>query len=194
MPIQVDRDGQREYVTALAARLVAREGVAGLTFRRVAEAAGSSTAIVSTYFTGKRDLLLSTFRAAASRTTVRFEAAINAGGTLQDCLEAWLPLDEDRLTDWRVIIAFWGVAVTDPELAGIQDGHVSRARARVERLLRAERGLDGDSPPELARLAQQVLALMLGIALQAVFEPTASASLPQRALLSDGLTRLGAQR
>ena len=193
MPIQVDREVQREHVTSLAARLVAQEGVAALTFRRVAGAAGSSTAIVSTYFTDKRDLLLSTFRAAASRTTVRFEAAIDAGGSLQDCLEAWLPLDEDRLTDWRVILAFWGVAVTDPELAAVQDGHVSRARARVERLLRAGRG-DGAgsrrSPPELERLAQQVLALTLGIALQAVFEPAASASLPQRALLTDGLARL----
>jgi TetR/AcrR family transcriptional repressor of bet genes len=191
MPIQVDREGQREHVTSLAARLVAREGVAALTFRRVAEAAGSSTAIVSTYFTDKRDLLLSTFRAAASRTTVRFEAAINAGGSLQDCLEAWLPLDEDRLTDWRVILGFWGVAVTDPELAAVQDGHVSRARARVEKLLRAGRGPDPTPEPE--RLAQQILALTLGIALQAVFEPAASASLPQQALLADGLARL-AQR
>ena len=199
MPIQVDRESQRDHVTSLAARLVAQEGVAALTFRRVAEAAGSSTAIVSTYFTDKRDLLLSTFRAAASRTTVRFEAAINAGGSLQDCLEAWLPLDADRLTDWRVILAFWGVAVTDPELAAVQDGHVGRARARVERLLRAERGDRAGSwpPPELAH---QIVALMLGIALQAVFEPAAtdsapsaapaSALLPQRALLADGLARL----
>jgi len=192
MPIQVDRESQREHVTSLAAGLVAREGVAALTFRRVAEAAGSSTAIVSTYFTDKRDLLLSTFRAAASRTTVRFEAAIDAGGSLQDCLEAWLPLDADRLTDWRVILAFWGVAVTDPELAAVQDGHVGRARARVEKLLRAERGGSADSRPlaERERLAQQILALMLGIALQAVFEPAASASLPQQVLLADGLARL----
>lgn len=189
MPIQVDREGQREHVTLLAARVVAQEGVAGLTFRRVAGAAGSSTAIVSTYFTDKRDLLLSTFRAAASRTTVRFEAAINAGGSLQDCLEAWLPLDEDRLTDWRVILAFWGVAVTDPALAAIQDGHVGRARARIENLLRADRA--GSWPPHaLERLAQQILALMLGIALQAVVEPVGSTALPQRALLADGLARL----
>ena len=193
MPIQVDRESQREHVTSLAAGLVAQEGVAALTFRRVAEAAGSSTAIVSTYFTDKRDLLLSTFRAAASRTTVRFEAAIDAGGSLQDCLEAWLPLDADRLTDWRVILAFWGVAVTDPELAAVHDGHVARARARVERLLRAERGARAGSwpPPELA---QQIVALMLGIALQAVFEPAvdslSQAALPQRALLADGLARL----
>jgi AcrR family transcriptional regulator len=190
MPIQVDRERQRDHVTSLAARLVAQEGVAALTFRRVADLAGSSTAIVSTYFTDKRDLLLSTFRAAASRTTVRFETAINTGGTLLDCLEAWLPLDDDRLVDWRVIIAFWGVAVADPELAHVQDGHVSRARARVEKLLPQERHPGDDPSPDLARLAQQIVALTLGIALQAVFEPVTSASVPQRELLADGLGRL----
>ena len=190
MPIQVDHERQRDHVTSLAARLVAQEGVTALTFRRVADLAGSSTAIVSTYFTDKRDLLLSTFRAAASRTTVRFEAAVNAGGTLQDCLEAWLPLDDDRLVDWRVIIAFWGVAVADPELARVQDGHVSRARARVEKLLPQERHLGDDPSPDLARLAQQIVALTLGIALQSVFEPASSASVPQRELLTDGLGRL----
>ena len=66
----------------------------------------------------------------------------------------------------------------------------------MERLLRAERGERGERAdsrrprPELERLAQQILALTLGIALQAVFEPAASASLPQRALLTDGLARL----
>jgi AcrR family transcriptional regulator len=188
MPIHVDRERQREHVTALAAQLVADEGVAALTFRRVAEAAGSSTAIVSTYFADKRDLLLSTFRAAAARTTVRFEAVSDAGGTLQNCLEAWLPLDPERLLDWRVIIAFWGVAVTDPELAAIQDGHVNRARGRVERLLRQDH--QGDHARTVARVAQQVVALTLGIALQAAFEPVTSAALAQRALLADGLSRL----
>ena len=191
MPIQVDRPRQRAHVTDLAAQLVAREGVAALTFRRVAEAAGSSTAIVSTYFTDKRDLLLSTLRAAASRTTVRFEAAIAEGGDLQSGLEAWLPLDDQRLTDWRVIIAFWGVAVSDPELAEVQDGHVTRARARVEKLLRQDRRL-AEKPSETVRLAQQVVALTLGIALQAVFESAGPTARAQRTLLADGLSRLTA--
>jgi len=191
VPIQVDRPRQRAHVTDLAAQLVAREGVAALTFRRVAEAAGSSTAIVSTYFTDKRDLLLSTLRAAASRTTVRFEAAIADGGDLQAGLEAWLPLDDQRLTDWRVIIAFWGVAVSDPELAEVQDGHVTRACARVEKLLRQDRRL-AEKPSETVRLAQQVVALTLGIALQAVFESAGPTARAQRTLLADGLSRLTA--
>ena len=189
MPIQVDRPRQRAHVTDIAARLVAREGVAALTFRRVAEAAGSSTAIVSTYFADKRDLLLSTLRTAASRTTVRFEAAVAEGGDLQAGLEAWLPLDEERLTDWRVIIAFWGVAVSDPELAEVQNGHVTRARARVEKLLRQDHQLPEKSS-DLVRLAQQVVALTLGIALQAVFESGGPNVRAQRALLADGLFRL----
>ena len=191
VPIQVDRPRQRAHVTDLAAQLVAREGVAALTFRGVADAAGSSTAIVSTYFADKQDLLLSTLRAAASRTTVRFEVAIAEGGDLQAGLEAWLPLDGERLTDWRVIIAFWGVAVSDPGLAAVQDGHVSRARARVEKLLRQDRQLAG-KPSEIARLARQVVALTLGIALQAVFESAGPTARAQRALLADGLARLSA--
>ncbi len=39
-------------------------------------------------------------------------------------------------------------------------------------------------------LAQQIVALTLGIALQAVFEPATTAPLPQRALLAGGLARL----
>lgn len=162
-----------------------------LTFRRVAESAGTSTAIVSAYFTDKRDLLLSTLRAAATRTTVRFEAAVNAGGDLQDCLEAWLPLDDDRLTDWRVIIAFWGSAVADPDLAQVQAGHVDRARRRVAKLL-PPRSSSGPKSLDTAGMANQVLALTLGIALQAVFDPAGATARTQRTVLRDALlSRMG---
>jgi TetR/AcrR family transcriptional repressor of bet genes len=179
VPIQVDHSAQRTLVTDLAAQVVAHEGVSALTFRRVAEAAGTSTAIVSTYFVDKRDLLLSTLRAVATRTSVRFETAMDDGAGLRGCLEAWLPLDADRLEDWRVIIAFWGVAVAEPDLAKVQDGHVHRARGRVAAHL---------SGPDTAARAHQIVALTLGIALQAVFHETSTRR--QRTLLADGLARL----
>ena len=110
---------------------------------------------------------------------MRFDTAMRDGAGLQACLEAWLPLDSDRLDDWRVIIAFWGVAVADPDLAAVQDGHVRRARGRVSRHLSG-----GDS----ASRAHQIVALTLGIALQSVFGPISARR--QRQLLGEGLARL----
>ena len=191
MPILVDRERQRVHVAELAGHVVAEEGVGALTFRRMAEAAGTSTAIVSTYFDDKRDLLILTHKTAARRTSVRFESAMERGGDLQDCLEAWLPLDDERLLDWRVIIAFWGVAVNDPDLAEIQDGHVSRARKRIEAFVMKHRGLSRPNAP-VTRTAEKVLALTLGIAFQAVFERTDSHRIPQRELLAAGLAEFDA--
>lgn len=191
MPILVDHERQRELVTQLAAQVIAEEGVGALTFRRMAAAAGTSTAIVSTYFEDKQDLLLATFSSAARRTSVRFEAAMEAGGGLQECLEAWLPLDDERTLDWRVILAFWGVAVNAPELAAVQEAHLSRARARIERLVLAHRGASRVTV-DVSRTSEKVLALTLGIALQAVFQSTGSRRLPQRQLLATGLAELDA--
>jgi AcrR family transcriptional regulator len=191
VPIVVDHDQQRESVMLIAARVIADDGVAALTFRRVAAEAGTSTAIVSTYFTDKRDLLVSTFSSAARRTSIRFEAAMDDGGDLQQCLEAWLPLDEDRLLDWRVVIAFWGIAVHDADLAAIQDGHLQRARRRIERFVIAHRGL-ARSNADVSRTSEKVLALTVGIALQVAFESAAHRRLPQRELLASGLRQLDA--
>jgi AcrR family transcriptional regulator len=190
VPILVDRERQREHVAQIAAQVIAKEGVSALTFRRMAAAAGTSTAIVSTYFEDKQDLLLATFASAAKRTSVRFETAMDEGGGLQECLEAWLPLDEERTLDWRVIIAFWGVAVNEPDLAAVQEAHLTRARRRIERFILQTRKAPRVTS-DIARTAEKVLALTLGIAFQAVFTEGA-AGLPQRDLLASGLTELKA--
>ena len=190
VPILVDHERQREHVAHIAAQVIAEEGVGALTFRRMAAAAGTSTAIVSTYFEDKQDLLLATFATAAKRTSVRFETAMEAGGGLQECLEAWLPLDEERTLDWRVIIAFWGAAVSEPDLAAVQEAHLSRARARIERFIVQTRKAPRVTA-DIARTAEKVLALTLGIAAQAVFERS-GVRLPQRELLASGLVELNA--
>lgn len=190
MPILVDREKQRDHVAYLAAQVVADEGVGALTFRRMAAVAGTSTAIVSTYFDDKRDLLLSTYASTSRRTSVRFEAAMAAGGGLQECLEAWLPLDDERMLDWRVVIAFWGVAISDPGLAAIQEGTLHRARARVEQLILQQRDTSRVTR-DVARKAQLVLALTVGIAFQAAFDSPDGLGIAQRQLLATGLKETG---
>src|SRR6476660_7853014 len=78
MPTYVDHHARRLQVTEVAAEIVAARGVEALTVRAVAAATGFSTAVVSHYFLDKRDLLRSTFRAAANRSTSRFESAASS--------------------------------------------------------------------------------------------------------------------
>jgi AcrR family transcriptional regulator len=171
MPKYVDHHARRLLVTEVAAGIVAARGVEALTVRGVAAAAGFSTAVVSHYFLDKRDLLRSTFRAAANRSTARFESAAAADRrSVLSCLEALLPLDDDSRRDWRVFVAFWGTAASDEELAMEQRGRVRSARARIEHLL-AELTHAGRSAPQLRPVARSLLTLVQGIATQAVFDP-----------------------
>lgn len=168
MPKYVDHHARRQLVTEVAAEIVAARGVEALTVRGVAAATGFSTAVVSHYFADKRDLLRSTFRAAANRSTARFEAAATAEQrSVVSCLEALLPLDVNSRRDWRLFVAFWGTATSDPELADEQRDRVRSARTRLEKVV-AEQLPAG---PSDARIARSLLTLVQGIATQAVFDP-----------------------
>jgi AcrR family transcriptional regulator len=171
MPKYVDHHARRLLVTEVAAEIVAARGVEALTVRAVAAAAGFSTAVVSHYFFDKRDLLRSTFRAAANRSTSRFESAAAADRrSIVSCLEALLPLDDDSRRDWRVFVAFWGTAASDPELAIEQRDRVRSARGRIEHVL-AEPTNAALGEPQLRLVARSLLTLVQGIATQAVFDP-----------------------
>jgi AcrR family transcriptional regulator len=171
MPKYVDHHARRLLVTEVAAEIVAARGVEALTVRAVAAATGFSTAVVSHYFLDKRDLLRSTFRAAANRSTSRFESAATADRrSVVSCLLALLPLDDDSRRDWRVFVAFWGTAASDIELAVEQRDRVRSARGRIEHVV-AELMNAAPGDPELRLVARSLLTLVQGIATQAVFDP-----------------------
>ncbi len=171
MPKYVDHHARRQLVTEVAAEIVAARGVEALTVRGVAAATGFSTAVVSHYFADKRDLLRSTFRAASNRSSVRFEAAATAEQrSVVSCLESLLPLDANSRRDWRLFVAFWGTAASDPELADEQRDRVRSARTRIEKVV-AEQLPAGQSEARIRTDARSLLTLVQGIATQAVFDP-----------------------
>jgi AcrR family transcriptional regulator len=190
MPKYVDHEMRRHQVATIAADLVATGGVDALTVRNVAVAAGCSTAIISHYFTSKRDLVLETFRAAAARATARFEAAATApaGHRLQACLETLLPLDEARRKDYLLWCAFWGIAASDPELSGEQRERVRSATQRVAQLLTDAESSGRTDRRELGLAAAALLAQTQGIGLQAVFDPQTWKPARQRRALRRAIT------
>jgi AcrR family transcriptional regulator len=186
VPAPVDHEARRQHVAQVAAELVVARGVEALTVRNLADALGFSTAVVSHYFTDKQDLLLVTYRVAGGRRGAGGEAAEARGGQrLKRCLEALLPLDDERRSDWYLFYAFWGTAMSRPELAAEQRAHVQSARGRIERVLAGECAAGVRTARyDKAATARRLLVLVHGVAAQAMFDPEDWPASRQRRFLS----------
>lgn len=180
MPVLVDHAKTRDIIAELACGIVAREGLQSLTMRRVAAEAGASRAIVSTYFRDMRDLVLATFQWVAAQQVRQFEEAEARGLGLEGCVESLLPLDEKRLADWRVTIAYLGYAAADEELAAIERQRLDGAVVRFEKVLMREQGVTRSSAA-IRREAQRIVSSLLGVAIDYAFDPHSQAQPRMRA-------------
>ncbi len=189
MPRYVDHDARRRHIAATAAELVGTRGLEALTFRNVAEAAGSSTTVLTHYFTDKRDLLRSTYEAVAERSGARFDEAQRHGGGLRECLEALLPLDAQRQTEWRLLTCYWGMAVSDPNLARAEARHVRSAQRRIESLLRQHYPEIADA--EIEVVARRLVTLVHGLGAHSALDPDHWSPAEQRRILTHELGSIG---
>jgi len=195
MPARGDHEQRRQQVARIAADLVASGGLAAATHRRIAEAAGCSTTVVSHYFSDKRDLVTATYREVGDRVAARVRAARSSDDRLVATLEALLPLDENRTRDWRLLFTFLGLAATDAELTAEQRGRAAAARAQIETALADDKQagripLDAD----VAALARSLLSLVLGMGMQALFDPAEWPPERMHTALADAVAQIRAAR
>ncbi len=172
MPVFVDRDERRGLVVAVASRLIAEAGLDAVTVRDVASAAGCSTAIVSHYFRNKKELLFLTYEASIERATERADAAMGAEGTdLRGFLAEIMPLDEERLIEWKIWVAFWAKAISDPDIAASQRDCVRRTRGNIMGVLGRLQARGALTPGlDLEDAARRLLVLIMGMAVQVMFD------------------------
>ena len=171
MPIYVDHHARRRQVVAVASKLIATSGLDNVTVRDIADAVGCSTAIVSHYFHNKRELLLLTYQATIDRATERSEATF-AVDDLRGFLAEIMPLDEERLMEWKIWLAFWAKAAAEPEIAEVQRNCVLTMRGRILAVLeRLERS--GHLVPglDLEHHARRLLTTITGMAIEVMFDP-----------------------
>jgi AcrR family transcriptional regulator len=171
-----------------AADLVGSHGLDALTFRNVADAAGSSTTVLTHYFADKRELMLWTFEVVAERSGARFDMAKQRGGGLPECLEALLPLDAQGRRDWRLLTCYWGMATSDTGLAEAQARHVRSGQRRIEALLR-ERYPQRDRR-ELELVAARLVAVVNGLGAHNALDPEHWSAAKQRRILRNELASL----
>jgi AcrR family transcriptional regulator len=174
MPAAIDHDARRIALAEVAAALVAKGGAEAATVRAVASLAGFSTKAVTHYFADKRALMLLTYRHAALSSQVRTDASQPEGsGDVAALLDALLPTDPKVERDWRVWFSFWGLAIADPEFAAEQRARVREFSARIADCLAADplyAHLTAEARP---RIASAVLAALIGIVTQAIFDTEA---------------------
>jgi AcrR family transcriptional regulator len=192
MPVFVDHEERRRQVIAVASRLIATAGLDAVTVRDVAEAAECSTAIVSHYFHNKRELLFLTYNSSIDRANGRCNAALAAAdGDLKALLTELMPVGEEQLIEWKIWLAFWARAVADEEIAKVQRGCILRTRGDILRIM-CDLDAKGDIAPgvDLQDEARRILTLLIGLAVQVLFDPADWPAERQHALIDGELFKL----
>lgn len=112
MPRIVDVTTKRAELVAASLDVIANDGLAGATLRRIAAHVGASTGSITHYFDGRDALLVEAVRTAHEAAGVRMTRALerldDPASRLEAVILEALPLDSHRLRDWKVWSAFRG--------------------------------------------------------------------------------------
>jgi AcrR family transcriptional regulator len=171
VPKVVDHAQRRRELVAATWAVVAAEGIEAATVRRIAEEAGCTTGRITHYFADKEEVLVAALRQVHRAAGKRMLAAIGQRSgleALRAVLAEALPLDQERILEWRVWLAFWGSAATSTSLQAEQHQRYREWRGLLKRVL-ATAQLSADI--DLDRLVDQIVALVDGFGLQGVLDP-----------------------
>lgn len=139
MPKTVDPAERRAEFIAASWSVIAEQGFGAVTMRSVAAAAGCTTGALTHYFSDRHALLVEALRAAHMAAGERMasvaETADSDFNSLRSVLLESLPLDDERLREWKVWLAFWGASMSEPALARENSRRYAEWRGAVRELL-----------------------------------------------------------
>ena len=185
MPKVVDVDQRRIELADAATRVIARSGIDGASLREVAAEAGWTTGALVHYFANKQELLAFTLQTSLDRRRSRHadRASMSPAEALRATLRSALPTTPETTLHWVVTLAFAAQASADADLAVIQREAYLDFRDTVSALVAGEVRARAAVEQE----AERLIALVNGIALQALFAPDLWTEQRQLAALDAGL-------
>lgn len=166
MPKIVDHDERRLELVGATWRIIARLGIESATMREIATEAGFANGALKPYFPTKDTLLTFAFSHVFNRTNDRI-AEVTAGKSGIAALRAFclevLPLDEERVSEARIVIPFWQKAINDPEKAAIHQESMEQWQAAIVRhLAEARKNGDVSASADDRVIAGHLLNMLLG--------------------------------
>ena len=183
MPKIVDHLERREQLAAALWRLVLRDGIEAASVRRVAAEAGWSLGSLRHYFDSRSQLMAFAMELVIRRVGARV-AELGPDAQPRLLLHQALPLDAERRAEMQVWLAFTTQALVDPELRELRDS----AHAALRGLCRLAVEPLGPGDPD--RAAEQLHALVDGLALHALLAPEVTTPERQVELLDAQLDAL----
>lgn len=168
-------------------------GFAGLTLRAVAAELGATTGLLTYYFPTKQALVEYALDLLEQRTLSRPRRDSGEGlAALRDALLDILPLTPEATESNRIWVCSWDAALSDPVLSAEYARKYAQGRARLaERAARAQEL--GELPPgDSERIAAGAQSLVLGLVVQALFDPAGFPPQRQVEILDDYLAGLSA--
>lgn len=189
MPRVVDHAERREQIAEAAWRVIEREGVDGANLREIAREAGFTTGVITHYFAGKRELMSFAFGLMVERSTARMAEAVEREG-VAGALAQILPLDEERRRETTVWLTLMGASLTDPDLASELRQRYRQAREAMIPVFAPKLGRAKGGPDDVA---DELLAVVDGITVDALTDPERYPPARQMALLEKALDRIGVQ-
>jgi AcrR family transcriptional regulator len=164
--------------------------------RRIADDVNCTTGLVTHYFASKDDLLLAALKKITLTGDKRMrDAASGLVGLarLRGLALSVLPLDEARVLEWRVWLAFWGRAYSTPRLRKEQQARYRAWRQSVQRAV--EDAVSLRQLPSSTRAEEEttyLVALIVGLSVNAVVSGNHRESESASAILDRHIGRLGA--
>lgn len=188
------RQHRRTQLTDVLLAITATRGLDQVSVREVAAAAGVSIGTVQHYFATKDEMLVFAFRQVVERTRTRL-AGIDAGAgprqALGAALRELLPLDQARLAECRVYLAFAARAATTPALAAVQEETLRAIQTELGQALSTAAMTRNDRPGLDTDLeARLLLAVVDGLMFDAVSAPGTLTPAELEAALDAHLDRL----
>ncbi|MFJ9799030.1 TetR/AcrR family transcriptional regulator [Streptomyces sp. NPDC101145] len=189
-----DHEARRRDVSAAVWRVLAAHGFGGLTLRAVAAELGATTGLLTHYFPAKRDLVAYALDLLAERTAARPRPAGGPGlAAVRAALLGILPTTQEATATNRIWVSSWDTALADPTLSEDYARKYGRSRDRLCELVAAAQQLGELPDGDPARIAAGAQSFVLGLTVQALFDPAAFPPRRQVELLDDYLSSLTTQ-
>lgn len=168
MPRIADGEARRSEIIDAAVRLIAVEGVEALTMRRIAAEAGCTIGLINHWFDSKDDLIDAILGHVSNAAVARSaEATKGRDVPLERVVCEFLPLDEQRVHELRIWLAFWALSIGRPNL---RSGYASRL-ASIRRKLGHELARRDFGAGDTDRLVDVLMSAIDGIMVNALAEP-----------------------